>query len=66
MRVREVTHEDPHFGFSAVVEGYLDEHTSFFAQANAPSVAERDALLAAVLTLEWTPGAGSDAARLDK
>jgi hypothetical protein len=45
---------------------YLDEYTSFFAQANAASVAERDALLAAVLTLEWTPGAGSDAARLDK
>ena len=63
MRVREAEHADPQLGFSAWVEGFVDERTSLFAHANAPSAVERDALLAAVLTIEWMPGAKGEGRR---
>ena len=63
MRVRKAAHADPQLGFSAWVEGFLDERTSLFAHANAPGAVERDALLAAVLTIEWTPGAEGERRR---
>ncbi len=61
MRLERRGPTEPGADHGGWVQGFLGERLQFFAQVSAPSAAERDALLCAVLTVTPDAGTGGEA-----
>ncbi|HZF68864.1 MAG TPA: hypothetical protein VEZ47_12555 [Gemmatirosa sp.] len=59
LKRRDADESEAGVGFGGWVQGFLGDQLRFFAQVGAPSAAERDGLLCALLTITPDAAAGS-------